>query len=207
MDDQNRAQIYPWEDDFTNQDTETTTQTIGNQGSPTDSYPWEDDFPPQDGSSQSTGIPGGISGNPTDLYPWEDEQSTLQTGTTTKSPTISDLKPTNPNGVYPWEDGYGSNGPPQATTKPTWRPSPTSPVTTFWGEETTTIPPQLTSTRKTTSNGLIYEPIFQTPTELQNYPIQYQDPCRNMGIFRQIICLGRYLNPSIGFSLNSGFGG
>lgn len=183
--------IYPWEDDYASQSS-TTLQPAITELNSTIIYPWEDDFTSQEITTQ---IPQGTSTVgviTTELYPWEDALPGLTSDPpSTASPTWTTQVT---SGIYPWEDDL-----PSQTTKP---PNTNNPTTTFWTEEPTTSsrPSWTTTTQRTTEN------LFQIPTFAATSTPYYHDPCRGLGLIRQLICLARNLNPSIGISLSSGFG-
>ena len=223
---QNSTDRYPWEDENLNlPGNPTTTRAPTNDLAPpipSGIFPWEDDYDSGNVSPITTSRPTTTTSRPTTttrvpaselvpsppsgIFPWEDDyppenipEITTSRPTTTRRPS-SDSAPPIPSVVFPWEDDYPAGSYPQPTSRPTLIPI-TSPTTTYWSaepwERPATKPPTLNG--QTTTNDL-----FTTSTRPLYSPIQYQDPCRNLGIIRRIICLSRYFNPAIGFSFSTG---
>ena len=218
----NSTDRYPWEDEDLNlPGNPTTTRAPTNDLAPpvpSGIFPWEDDYdsgnvpPTTSRPTTTTRVPVSelAPSLPSGIFPWEDDYPSENIPETTSRPTTtrrpsSDLTPPIPSGVFPWEDDYPAESYPQPTTsRPTLTPI-TSPIMTYWtakpSERPTTIPSASSMTGQATTNDLFTVP---TSTRPHYIPIQYQDPCRNLGIIRRIICLSRYLNPAIGFSFGTG---
>lgn len=192
-------EIYTWEDDYTSQITPTKPPkqpvVIGTDS--TNIYPWEDDFTLPEITTQPPQSSSTVIVNSTNLYPWEDSVPGFSSAPSSTTPPTWTNATTSV--IYPWEDDYVPGGL-QSGTKP---PSTNNPTTTFWTQEPTASsrPPWTTTTPRTTIDDLFQNPIFWITTKVPN-----RDPCRGLGIIRQLICLTRNLNPSIGIALSSGFG-